>query len=388
MSYFTEEKLENLLKGLPTYKIYAELEKDVSNASNFSTECAEVNSFEGQYPEVSKLCAKIAKNFQDFSNIKSMITSGDDHILYLIYWTYNAIRKFFISNFKQVPTHLSEKLLNVANKSYHKKHNKYIITGYSHNFFEKTEEKDLFDYFTNFDQLIINIKNDNYNCDKYCAYVAYIKEIYEKHQFSEKYDCCVMFDCDEDYFKCDAKYKPHDLLSELKNKFQATAKVNEKAVQPKINQQELSCPYSDQIRNSLGQCEKINHTPDVVQNPGKEDYRDSNPFIQTSKGTSIFANLFNAFYDYSENSYNTPRPNFFRISVVIILILGLFFLSSFYFKFNSLGSWFNKNNRGKNEFMYNKYEEDFKHLTHHDSNNSYINMLDERLCVAYYPNNE
>ncbi|SBT54193.1 PIR Superfamily Protein [Plasmodium ovale wallikeri] len=387
MPSISDEQLDVILKGLPSYQIYEELDKDVDNISDFSNVCKDVNSFENQYKGISKLCAKIAKNFGNYTKIKSMITSDDDSETYLTHWIYSAIRKFFITNFKNIPGILPQKLLDVANNSYQKSYRSYIITEYSHNFDETKEEKDLFDYFVNYDKFTSNIKNDNNKCDKYCEYITYIKSLNERHRYLDGYDCCPFYNC-YDYLKCDEKYDPGNLLSMLKEEAKEPAKHAKVAVPPVANeQQDFSTSYKHERQTSEGSTNP-GHTHQDVSTQEIRNHEVSSSKVEIPFVPRMLENLDQVSHNNLENLNYDLKKYLFRITASFILIIGLLYLFSLYFKLDRLGTRFSKKIRRKNKFRYPVNDELNDQLTLNDSQCFYINTINGGLRIAYNPHRE
>lgn len=92
------------------------------------------------------------------------------------------------------------------------------IYSFHGNFPNWKEEKDLRDYFENYDSLI-NVSSYNDTKGKHCNYVNYIYGLYKRHIT----DCCKCYNnpnvsCDNEcpnYFKCDKKYVPNNLLTKF-----------------------------------------------------------------------------------------------------------------------------------------------------------------------------
>ncbi|SBS92301.1 PIR protein [Plasmodium ovale] len=387
MPSISDEQLDVILKGLPSYQIYEELDKGVDNISDFSNVCKDVNSFEGQYKGISKLCAKIAKNFENYTKIKSMITSDDDPETYLTHWIYSAIKKFFITNFKNIPGILPQKLLDVANISYQKSYRSYIITEYSHDFGETKEEKDLFDYFVNYDKFTSNIKNDNNKCDKYCEYITYIKSLNERHRYLDGYDCCFFYNC-YDYLKCDEKYDPGKLLSMLKEEAKEPTKHANIAVPPVVNEeQDFSTSYK-QERQTSEDSTNLGHTHRDVSTQEIRGNAASSSKVEIPFVPRMIENIDQVSHNNLENLNDDLKKYIFRISASFILIIGLLYLFSLYFKLDRLGTWFSKKIRKKNKFRYTVDDELGDQLTLDDSQYFYINTINGGLRIAYNPHSE
>ncbi|KMZ87783.1 hypothetical protein PVBG_05035 [Plasmodium vivax Brazil I] len=145
---------------------------------------------------------------------------------YFNHWLYDNIgKKYYKGNTKGEKVKVSEKLLDFvssANLEY------ILIPSCNGNIYGNPEgwkeEKDLHDYFENYEEIKCN-DSDKSKCEKYVNYVTYIKTLYEKNE--ER--CCYKEELDEEgfcepYFKCEKKYSPQNLLTKLQKELQSLDK--------------------------------------------------------------------------------------------------------------------------------------------------------------------
>ncbi|GAB69434.1 hypothetical protein PCYB_001820 [Plasmodium cynomolgi strain B] len=287
---------ESILKDLDADKIYKKL-NDKKDIKNYCSDCNEVLSLEENYPGITVMCKKLARNLRtNMSHIQGNVTNASDRCLYFIHWTYGELKKIFNINSRNIHS-IAEvsKVLDVGTKINNELILKDIHDNYasiqkvfdskaksSQEFYknfranqqsdkntklssliaerlvynhelskhkpcfhyfdcileECMEMKNLHDYFKNFDSMKEGkISEANNNRELYCDYVAYIYGLYEKYID----DCCICYfasdKCIENcphYFKCDEKYDPYNFYSELKcDNILPGKKITKKVGKPK-----------------------------------------------------------------------------------------------------------------------------------------------------------
>ncbi|KMZ76689.1 hypothetical protein PVIIG_05729 [Plasmodium vivax India VII] len=225
MALSPENNWEKNLPDLPSYKKYTELDNvNISGDDNDYCKKSLESSEEGD----KKFCNKIAKNLSILKNEKDT-QKRTYNCYYFNHWLYDNIgKKYYDGNTEGKKVKVSEKLLDfvsLANSEH------ILIPSCKGNIYGKPEEwkeeKDLHDYFENHKDIKCN-SSDKSKCEKYVNYVTYIKTLYE----DKKEDCCeddVLYEygyC-EPYFKCENKYNPQNLLTELKKELQELGKKAE-----------------------------------------------------------------------------------------------------------------------------------------------------------------
>ncbi|SCA60244.1 VIR protein, partial [Plasmodium vivax] len=225
MALSEANKWEKHLPDLPSYKKYTELDNvDISAYSN--NYCKEKL---GSTDEVDKtFCNKIAKNLSALKNENDM-EKRKYGCYYFNHWLYDNIgKKYYKGNAKGEKDKVSENLFNFASSAI-SEHIK--ISSCNGNTFGNPEgwkkEKDLHDYFENYEKIKCN-DSDKSKCEKYVNYVTYIKTLYE----DKKEDCCeddelYEYGYCEPYFKCEHKYNPQNLLTQLKKELELLDKKPE-----------------------------------------------------------------------------------------------------------------------------------------------------------------
>ncbi|KMZ85864.1 hypothetical protein PVBG_03329 [Plasmodium vivax Brazil I] len=163
------------------------------------------------------------------TNLKTLHTKSDvgktqnDRCSFLTHWTRYHVMNLFSNNSssnenKSLLKELNDAIFNV-NEDITDRNNRcqYYLYG---NLGDWKEEKDLHDYFENYDKINENAGNHHEDTpNKYCKYLSQINNLYKKYIK----DCCMCFirpkpGCEEKcpkYFKCEKKYYPYDLISKL-----------------------------------------------------------------------------------------------------------------------------------------------------------------------------
>ncbi|SBT58531.1 PIR Superfamily Protein [Plasmodium ovale wallikeri] len=218
--YGEDPEYEDILKTSPAYVVYNKLNK-VHNYCGYKGYCIKMNSFEKQYPGISKLCANVVANL---IKLHDMDNAGDSNqrCLYFMHWAYDKIRGYLNTNSKYIGDHpLTHELFDVMKKVNYtlEDHNKcYFDYSLETTVQELREMKYLHDYFNHYDH-ITEIFPSSMNKKNCCEYLTYINILYEKYIRK----CCSCYEskdiyCDEDcpnYFKCDEKNNPFNLYSDL-----------------------------------------------------------------------------------------------------------------------------------------------------------------------------
>ncbi|SBS95664.1 PIR Superfamily Protein [Plasmodium malariae] len=150
-----EEVYDEILKSLPSYKIYEEYGSKVSGES-YGINCNIFNSVKKEYKnKCINLCNKVVRNLENFPE-KGKSGNYKDYCTHYIYWIYKEIREMFkkgvndndiadvISKFIELQSTIIEtyRIYNCSYKFVHKNLNELN---------QKKEEKYLYEYFTNYD---------------------------------------------------------------------------------------------------------------------------------------------------------------------------------------------------------------------------------------------
>ncbi|SBT74630.1 Plasmodium vivax Vir protein, putative [Plasmodium ovale] len=383
---------ENVLKTLYSYNVYDKLNASVAK-NEYCSVCKEVEVLEKNYPGITQLCQKIARNLKKkLEDIQDKEKSESDRCLYLIHWTYDEAGKLFNGNKNKIheipffPNLLkisssinyelmredilenSKKILSefdirfkaiqkgIGNSFNLKKNTKdyeklikerfvshdelgnYKPCFYSFdcNIDECKEMKELFDYFKNYDTFKCNNDSKKTECKIHCEYLIYINKLYEKHIE----ECCTCFfrsnECRDNcphYFKCDQKYNPYTLFSALK---------------------------CNDILPSGMSMQKINKPISVDRD-----------FIIKSEKSSI------------TGFKNISRDPFNIVMSVAFTLLGIFFLFFCSIKFTPFGPWLYNKVLKTEKNKYDTYERHSQELLKNDSEYNNTNSQNRRLRITY-----
>ncbi|KNA01757.1 hypothetical protein PVNG_05609 [Plasmodium vivax North Korean] len=214
MAEISEDELEDLLKDLPSHKIYSELNEIFQNESKSASHCSKLWPFKNNKEEMKNLCKRIAWNLEKLSGILRK-DENDVRCSYFNHWMYNEIWKLVRteSNY-EIDKKAILKLAAIGYDINKELSGPFCSYKYyeDENFSDWKKMKNLHDYFKNFDDIKKKIDSDG---DKYKKYLKYISEIYDNY----KDECCDpaldKFEFSPIYFKCGYDYHPEKLLSLL-----------------------------------------------------------------------------------------------------------------------------------------------------------------------------
>ncbi|KNA00965.1 variable surface protein Vir12 [Plasmodium vivax North Korean] len=217
----TFPKGENVLNELTAHEKYKKLDNKNIDELICSSYCEDFISVDDKHEKFNLLCAKMATNLKELSTVLADVTSHDDRCTYFIFWAYEKIMSILNENSSSHNNYYAINLLNQVVNTI----NKELPSGEkcSYNFdgtlSDWKKEKDLHDYFKNFDTIDANVDKNPNNCNKYLGYLKHIRDLYMKDLKS----CCAYYTNSDPvylemcpkYFKCDKKYFPNSLISKL-----------------------------------------------------------------------------------------------------------------------------------------------------------------------------
>ncbi|SCP02927.1 PIR protein [Plasmodium malariae] len=207
-----KKEWDDLLKDSPAKKLYEDFhEGDNSKTSNIG--CDDKSNIE-------KLKCMVLANLRKMNKRENMNCSNcKDCCLHFTYWIYDEIRKLMRhkENSINVSSFINE--ISTEGNDINNKANICPCSNYYYgNLYEFNIEKDMHDYFKNYDYLrtkcLDKKTNKNYN-----EYINYIKKIYQENYSS----CCSLYGYEVEnceYFNCDDQYNPSKLLDIINDKFQ------------------------------------------------------------------------------------------------------------------------------------------------------------------------
>ncbi|SBS89656.1 PIR Superfamily Protein [Plasmodium ovale curtisi] len=202
-------------KHLPAYHVYDILNSKTSLTDKCSY-CTNMYSYETLYKGVTSFCCEMEKNLINLTKILDNIPDNTDRCRYFNFWFYYKIWKIFKPTQKiTYPESLINRLTYVWDDVNDKLQLKDCLYFYHNKIpLDKLKEmKDLHDYFKNYDTIDNDVASYPDKCQNYFNYVTQNNTLYEKYHN----ECCVSPKNNlENYFNCDAKYKPSNLLSKLR----------------------------------------------------------------------------------------------------------------------------------------------------------------------------
>ncbi|SBS97857.1 PIR Superfamily Protein [Plasmodium malariae] len=210
---------EEILQQLPSNKIYEEFNSEVTEIDN-SFSCDKFDSIKQEYKlRCVNLCKKVARNLKKVPKVDKL-WSYNHRCLHYKYWVYEEINKLLEENSAEgsVKDVITE-FLNLQSSLT----DDYRILNCTYNFDKKTlkelndkkDEKYLYDYFTNYE----NIKSKDFcisvEKDKYKNYLNAIKVLYNQ----KKNECCGnnILKCPNYFLNCNNDFDPIKLLSKIES---------------------------------------------------------------------------------------------------------------------------------------------------------------------------
>ncbi|CAI7722538.1 PIR protein [Plasmodium vivax] len=213
-------------KYFPAYQKYDEFNR-VTATHDANDICEKQWIQDGEAKDFCKRAVTILKKLHSSSYNNQ---NRKDECVYFQHWFSDQVRRKFSNNDKYFSNYeLSNNLFDVINNvNYEEKDHPDRRCYASRNAGSVKVEKDLHDYFRNFNH--INCKDgDREKCRMYYNYVNYINDIYKQRK--ENNLCCYLVDetvereCTH-YFNCKDKYNPKHLLESLKNQIEIIERGN------------------------------------------------------------------------------------------------------------------------------------------------------------------
>ncbi|VUZ93923.1 PIR protein [Plasmodium vivax] len=316
---------------------------NVEGIDNYCGICINMLKLEKDYPGINELCKTFAKNL---SKIKD---KGDynDYCLDLTYWTYDKLSGMLnstsdYSDLGPVVMELRRVMDHINNTQLKNKSCYFYFDG---NRTDRNEEVQLLKYFRNFDSIYAKEYFENGEKEKHCSNAKSINTLYEKYAYS----CCTYFKdyapfnrC-RNYFKCDPKYNPYNLQSELN----CPGVFKTESTLAKV---EVLVPVDNSVNSVKEEPPKIEYFPKVIESNYMELIED--PFYMAS--SSVF------------------------------FLIGIFFVFFVFYKFTPIGTWINRKGK-KIRHIQNDYNDSQRgKLIMYDSRPEHINYQNERIRLSYH----
>ncbi|GAW82037.1 variable surface protein [Plasmodium gonderi] len=450
----------DLLTDLNSHEIYKELNKELSDTyKNISGHCDNIKIEKG---DIKTLCKKIERNLGILDEIDKIKTeSYRDRCLYFNFWVFDELHKVYNGSEKNVlkTSDIDELLLKwnkinytLINKDFNKNYKSIVpeepkgvirlngdeqppettngwnarkVTKLFDNYeFRKYKPcfyyslctldnckdiKYLFDYFKEFENIKNKISSGNEKCASYYKYLTHIKKIYEKYK--KEHNCCDVFwgNLCEDYFKCEKKYDPNNLLADFKSCDSPSSTKKEEVSDDKstknLGDQQSSRSQRSTVDNlenkteyKFFRCKEMKNdilpTYAACSEVSAENYErfdevfnlepliDPFKFYKSKGATRIGKDHTRNLYIHLNIHNITKNIDYFKIGVSFLLVLGTFFVSFIYYKFTPFGPWLNsKFLRGKRNRHY--IYQDQRKLQNRSSSSVNNRSRNNRVRIAY-----
>ncbi|SBT58958.1 PIR Superfamily Protein [Plasmodium ovale wallikeri] len=208
------DEWEKTLKHLPSYQSYDMLNNKLTLPYE-CTYCTDIISFETMYTGITNFCCDMEKILSKLLTLQENSLHKTELCTYFKFWFIHQIWKRFsahkdtiyngslISRLTYIWGQINDDVLNAECPII--LHNNIPLDKWK-------EMKDLHDYFKNYDTIDNDVTSSD-KCQNYNKYVTQNSILYENHHNK----CCVSpKDNLENYFNCDEKYNPSNLLSKLR----------------------------------------------------------------------------------------------------------------------------------------------------------------------------
>ncbi|SBT83583.1 PIR protein [Plasmodium ovale] len=251
---------------------------------------------------------------------------------------------------------------------YEKKNKKKIFWEYDYDLNDWVEMKDLHNYFKIFEKFIEKLYSNSVRWERYFSYLNHIKTLYEKH----KTNCCVIYFHCAEYFKCEEKYNPNYLLSNLycNNQVFFMKEIYLQDVEKNSKKQTETSLSKDKTNIQDFKCRRVRNQVSKISHKIECEDKKAGDIEHVRIGKSPFI---------QELSFSFPNYQF--IFNMIFAVIGIFFIFSLFYKFTSFGSIFHKRVQKKKRECYFD-EEDINQLPRY-SDYMETNSNSKRLRVAY-----
>ncbi|SBT84162.1 PIR protein [Plasmodium ovale] len=337
------------ISDLTTSTVYSELNGEVTKDKYYSV-CSELIPYNKKHCGIYDLCSKLVKNLIKLSKMKKQYRN--DRCEYVIHWIYDEIGKILnISTDNIYDTHAFRVFSNATYDVLYK----LDISDCLHktlniSFIEQKEQKNLHDYFKNYDKIHGLDSSNSNKCTKYFEYIKDMNKLYEMYISK----CCYCFtsgyckeDC-PDYFKCDEKYNPYTLY------------------------EKLGCNKVDQFKGHLKKVDRPPPADKYVKLLSEISEKKAHLLNWDNKKPSLI----------TEQVYNKETSDpFYTFALGSFGFLGVFLILFILNKFTTLGSYFNNRDAKKRKSYLENFEEQF---LDDDVEFNHDNTQNRRMRIAYY----
>ncbi|GAW79035.1 variable surface protein [Plasmodium gonderi] len=310
---------EAMLPNFPSYEKY----KELNNGSNLTDEKGDCTKIPTSKDGIKGFCKKVLKNLRAISDLK-----GDENrkssCYYFQHWFFEELGKNFtitnamdtdvvIASFFDLITEISlNDLKEDACKCYP-----------SGNVSVWKKEKDLHDYFENFDR--INCEKSSIDeCQKYIELVTYISPIYIEKEYNCCYDGDIEYDYCKAYIRCEEKYNPSELLTKLKAQLQVLEKQDIPVVPVEITVTQQSAGSSHSIGGThVDMSESARHSSEGTKEYQSMTFKIGEEAVNTLHNTEPTPSEVNTnSFNFILTIYNMMNSNsFYRFIIVSTVLL-------------------------------------------------------------------
>ncbi|KMZ77405.1 hypothetical protein PVIIG_05627 [Plasmodium vivax India VII] len=436
----TDNKIsEDVLKDLQLNSIYDDFFSK-SGKSTFDSACNVLDKHSTNHKDLKQLCTK----FVDFLEKISKLKNSSEHVdrcNYLTYWLYDEIGKIYNDHTSKINTVQFVKDLidvgNDVNKKYIKNNTCTIKTDNLVSLDEWKKRKISYIYFKKHNNISTDIAKppSSDKCEKYFTYLNYINSLYNAYSSNH----CGFFLWTSNYFVCDRKFNPKNLLSTVeKCKTKGSGSGNGSFIlsilgigsppaSSSVNKQGADTQRTvaaaglskDKGRkevtgNSLGsggskdlsslpnpETANRGHSTGTQQQTGlggitqprvtvstegqithrNNDGSHSAPGIEQ---TGLVGGN-NSFSNFLEKTSGVLKSEYFRHSIVGASIIGVLVFLFFFFKSTPIESHTNKGEKKKRKFQNNYYDEYEEELPRYESQQSLAESQISDAYISYQP---
>ncbi|SBT83319.1 PIR protein [Plasmodium ovale] len=403
------DAMDIILKDTESYKLYKKFEEQIID-NDYNKYCTKFKNLETTYKDKSEeICKKIVRNVKNIDTFQSSI-KGNKRCFHYKNWVYEAIWKMFAEKKSyDIAGNIIKEFMNLQNDLVIELKKEICHYYFSINDFievrVRKEEKDLYDYFENYDTIDQTIVPKTSNDKKYKDYLQYIIKLYKRR--INDWDCCDKLSgvdplC-RHYFKCDEEYNPSDLLSILNGKDRNTIKKKyKKGLTVRIGERKAGeiVNEDDIMRIQYGRCSRIYDPDDKTKvislrcdyQASLDHFKNFNKKLpdgykkdneKTTTSVSVSPVNISDLTEISNREENDSNPVSYKIPTSVALGLGTVFVFFLYYKFTPFGSFFGKRGGGRTSFEHDFHEEYMQEFPYQDSEYEDINPRNRRIQIAY-----
>ncbi|SBT55544.1 PIR Superfamily Protein [Plasmodium ovale wallikeri] len=332
---------ETILKGLPKYELYKNLDNKDDN-SNYYSHCTRVNNLESRYNGIRELCSMFARNLIKLNEILKDEDDKNDRCSYFTFWIHDYLRKKFSNEWKDLEVDVIIRrffslLTTVKGKSVTHNCNYNYVQTYTLDLWRNW--KDLYDFMKNYNEIQNKINSNEILCSNYLEYYKYIEGIYKSY----KQDCCSINNT-----KCPFLYGDNPWCQQTDTL-------------PK-----LECKENKRVESDSTERQKT-HTLEIS--------------AQDGVSYSVAASLPDR--DEDKTGDMTNNSDYYTKLGVSLPFIGIISTFVYLYNFTTFGTWIRSKLLGKSKMNLN-LDDDAEHLLQHDSENIDLNTYNDDFNINYH----